>query len=384
VAYSEVTGTTKQKQMNWTAFFAGDIYADSSARKLLSADVQQFVTTHDVVSCNFEAPIADVTDTAIKKAGPLLRHGESAANAVLSAGFNVINLSNNHMFDYEAAALERTIQYFSSVLTCGAGSQFQQAYGLKIKQVKTVKVGFLSFAEWGFGAMDGSRDVAGYAWINHPSVNTIVSDARRKCDVLFIQAHAGVEEIPLPLPEWRIRYKQLIGLGADAVIAHHPHTMQGWELHNGKPIFYSLGNFSFDSDSPTDEWNRSYGVTLHFDGTEFKKFDIVPFEKTTAGVVFRTPEAGSLEKLCADLSHPAYEKEIDRICLQLWEERYKPYYELALNSLSSKNPTNVLRRVKAWVLNTNVKQRNLLLLHNLRIESHRYCAERALRLLTGY
>lgn len=49
-----------------------------------------------------------------------------------------------------------------------------------------------------------------------------------------------------PLPEWRNIYKHWIDMGADAVIASHPHVPQGWEYYKEKPICYSLGNFCFD------------------------------------------------------------------------------------------------------------------------------------------
>jgi poly-gamma-glutamate synthesis protein (capsule biosynthesis protein) len=59
--------------------------------------------------------------------------------------------------------------------------------------------------------------------------------------------HDGIEYIDLPLPETIARYRDFIDYGADGVIASHPHCPQGWEKYKGKPIFYSLGNFFFNS-----------------------------------------------------------------------------------------------------------------------------------------
>ena len=55
--------------------------------------------------------------------------------------------------------------------------------------------------------------------------------------------HAGLEKVNYPLPEFREQYKRFIDYGADAIIAHHPHVVQGWEYYNNKLIAYSLGNF---------------------------------------------------------------------------------------------------------------------------------------------
>ncbi len=66
-------------------------------------------------------------------------------------------------------------------------------------------------------ANDSSSE-AGYAWINHNRTNEIIKKSAFECDYLLVQVHAGVEEINIPLPEWRARYKELIDLGASAVI----------------------------------------------------------------------------------------------------------------------------------------------------------------------
>lgn len=79
----------------------------------------------------------------------------------------------------------------------------------------------------------------------------------KSCDVLLIIAHCGVEYMEQPLPEWRERYKRWIELGADGVITSHPHVPQGWEMYQGKPICYSLGNFCFQrkKNIPVNWWN---------------------------------------------------------------------------------------------------------------------------------
>ena len=82
--------------------------------------------------------------------------------------------------------------------------------------------------------------------------------------MLIVQVHAGVELLDVPIPEWRAKYRQLIDLGADVVIAHHPHVMQGIEEYKGKLICYSLGNFYFDYPSNHPQWNTGAMLTLDF------------------------------------------------------------------------------------------------------------------------
>ena len=78
-------------------------------------------------------------------------------------------------------------------------------------------------------------------------MNHVIAQAKEEVDYLFVLPHDGIEYIDIPLPETIARYHDFIEWGADAVIGTHPHCPQGWETYNGKPIFYSLGNFLFNS-----------------------------------------------------------------------------------------------------------------------------------------
>jgi hypothetical protein len=87
----------------------------------------------------------------------------------------------------------------------------------------------------------------GCAYINDLRVNHDIIEAKKTVDYLFVLPHDGIEYIDVPLPETIARYRDFIDYGADGVIGTHPHCPQGWEEYKGKPIFYSLGNFLFNS-----------------------------------------------------------------------------------------------------------------------------------------
>ena len=65
-------------------------------------------------------------------------------------------------------------------------------------------------------------------------------------DVVVVQFHSGFQLVGSPSPGLRIASRAAIDAGADMVISHHPHVLQGAEWYNGKLIVYSLGNFVFD------------------------------------------------------------------------------------------------------------------------------------------
>ena len=127
-----------------------------------------------------------------------------------------------------------------------------------------------------FGVFDNytDKDSLACAWINDLKVNHVIIEAKKEVDYLFILPHDGIEYIDIPLPETIARYRDFIDYGADAVIGSHPHCPQGWEEYKGKPIFYSLGNFLFNSKSDysyraTDRphWYEGRCVVVEIDKT---------------------------------------------------------------------------------------------------------------------
>lgn len=69
----------------------------------------------------------------------------------------------------------------------------------------------------------------------------VTSTAERK----IVNLHWGYEHTDVPAPFERQLAHRLIDAGTDLIIGHHPHVPQGWEVYNGKFIYYSLGNFNF-------------------------------------------------------------------------------------------------------------------------------------------
>ncbi|TKA98635.1 MAG: CapA family protein, partial [Mesorhizobium sp.] len=66
-------------------------------------------------------------------------------------------------------------------------------------------------------------------------------------DRIAVMVHWGIPYQRQPTEEDRIKARQFIDLGADAVIGHHPHILQPVEIYRGRPILYSVGNFAFGS-----------------------------------------------------------------------------------------------------------------------------------------
>ena len=98
-----------------------------------------------------------------------------------------------------------------------------------------------------------------------------IAQLKSKCRWCIVVAHGGEEFTSLPSPYTRDRYLKFLELGADVVVGHHPHVLQNYETFGDKIIFYSLGNFVFDTDYQRLQNHTQYGafVKLAFDKDSF-------------------------------------------------------------------------------------------------------------------
>lgn len=243
--------------------FFGDFVASKSTNISISKGVCDIIDSSDIAVCNFEAPI-EGNFKAFDREGPRVKQSAQAPALLKEWGFSLVQLANNHMLDYGDDGCAATLKAFDGIMTVGAGS-FKEAYSIKTVEVKGKKIGFLSCVHHEFGVWEteNAEQEMGTAWICHNLIQKRIVEAKKEVDFLIVLPHAGIEEIDAPLPEWKELYRNFIDWGADAVIGTHPHVPQGWEEYNGKPIFYSLGNFYFDFlTSPHPYWNKSLVVLL--------------------------------------------------------------------------------------------------------------------------
>ncbi len=171
-----------------------------------------------------------------------------------AAGFDYFSITNNHCYDYGSSGFTDTLTHLKAngLLTSGAGQTPEEAYTpvritLQKTDVTVLSVGAYPQEKNGF---DGRRqaqvtDSRPGIVFSGPRFLETVKQTSSKDSIDIVVAHGGEEWHSHPSPEQRRFYRACIDAGADLVVAHHPHVLQGMEAYEGGLIAYSLGNFIF-------------------------------------------------------------------------------------------------------------------------------------------
>lgn len=254
---------------NIKIFIAGDFCSKPSTENIsVNKELIDIIKNADVSIVNFEVPLKPAIDLP-SDGYERFYQNDDAPEFLKSLGFNLFATANNHMFDWEDAGYLRVKEAFGDSMF-GSGT-YDEAYKVKVIEVKGRKIGFMALtyaARRGVFSDVYNHKGLGCAHLFDLRVNHIIVNAKKEVDYLFIIPHAGVEYYDIPTPELIAKYRDFIDWGADGVIASHPHCPQGWERYNDKPIFYSLGNFFFNSKPTVDfvakrpHWYEGIAVLL--------------------------------------------------------------------------------------------------------------------------
>jgi hypothetical protein len=202
----------------------------------------------DLQMGNLEQTITEDTGTAkcpASSAGKTcfsFRTPPGYAQVLRDAGFGLMNMANNHAYDYGQQGYTNTKAALDA-----AGLKYTGAPGaITIVQVNGVRIAVVGFAP--------------YPWANDPNnldgARKLVEEASGKADLVVVQAHLGAEGADrthvkagteVYLGESRgdpVKFAHtVVDAGADLVIGHGPHVLRGMEFYQGRLVAYSLGNF---------------------------------------------------------------------------------------------------------------------------------------------
>ena len=369
--------------------FAGDFCSIAPAKIEVSKELSLIFENSDLNILNLEGTLNSNELCTANKV--LLKQSEQSIEWCKNNRFSLVSLANNHSFDFGQSGLVRTMNVLKEkgVDYVGAGC-WEEAYRIKIIEIKGKKIGFYAATSRDLAALkdrmyDG--DKVGCAWINHPDTRRTILKYRRECDFLFILPHAGVEYMDIPLPEWRDVYKELLDLGADGIFASHPHVPQGVEDYEGKPIFYSLGNFFFegsgDIDAPKPQyWNTGQLAVVDITEVGIQCSTIITKrEKYKLGIESSPVFKEHIKNINELLNNrEKYDQALQENVLRFYG-KYKSWLLLGLNAYEAKfSVRNLIRIIKGFLCR---KPNERSAMHQLREESTAWIIQRAFKIRTN-
>lgn len=198
-------------------------------------NVQPVFAQDDLTIVNMEGTLTEETTREPKQ---FAFKGDAEYVKILTAGaVETANLANNHSFDYGKKSYEDTITALEAEGISSFG--YERTAVMDIKGVKVGLAGVYELAEH----IDCKQDL----------LDNIASLKEQGAQIIIVSFHWGQEKENVPNDVQVELAHTAIDNGADLVLGHHPHVLQGIEEYKGKNIVYSLGNFCFGGNSaPSD------------------------------------------------------------------------------------------------------------------------------------
>lgn len=226
-------------------------------KNLLKKD-KDFFNGYDVISANLEGAVTDKGSHYNPKYTHDFAFLPDRIEVFKDYNFNFFNLANNHFGDQGVKGVKETRKHLDSMGIDYSGCRDGDIGGCTYN---IINAGTFSMAMVGFSMV--------YKTPKEEEMIKIIEKAKKESDKLIVNVHWGIEYgHKFNKKQQNLAYK-FIDAGADLIIGHHPHVVQGMEFYKGKAIFYSLGNFIFDQ-----YFSRSVqeGLTINasFEGDDIK------------------------------------------------------------------------------------------------------------------
>ena len=224
-----------------------------------------YLKSADLAVINLESIITNtgVADANQVSQGIAFRADPAAINGLLSAGIDVVNVANNHAFDYARTGFDDCIMRLKAAnIGIIGGGTFDEAYTAKIITVNGVRIALLGTTIVGEELQIRAQKTdtvqrlvaqTGVSWPYSKYMVPAIVNAKRQADIVIVSFHAGTEYATTPNP-YQDRYAHnFIDEGANLVISHHPHVIQPVMQYQKGYIAHSLGNFVFDQGDANTE-----------------------------------------------------------------------------------------------------------------------------------
>lgn len=319
---------------------------------IFSEPIMHEFSNKDWLTVNLETPLwnCDGGNSGLKC-------DPKVATKLRNLNIDMVSFANNHALDRGDNGMRQTLRLLkdNGIVYGGAGENRQEASKLNIIEQNGLKIGIWCIAEKEYNIAPPESYGTAYFL---PEANVLtIAEYRSQVDFLIVFVHAGHEFMMTPSPRIRDAYRTFVNAGADLVIGHHPHVVQGWECYNGKWIFYSLGNLVFDSPyvSGYDNTDWGYLVRAKVGCHKINALEVIVYNLRIPEYVigeFSTEEFEKRRQTLYDIStdivdDKRFEAAWTEGVIRRWNEDYKQLFSSIASSINGgpENGFNFLRNI---------------------------------------
>jgi hypothetical protein len=358
---------------------AGDFYVsdDFQGKDLFDTPVESLFAGVDYRIINLEAPITlRARKNTILKTGPhLCAKKETVLPPLEKLHVDMATLANNHIMDYGRPGLLDTLGSLKSanIQTVGAGLNLQEARKPFILENDGDRIAIMNFAEneWASATMDR----AGANPLDLIENIRQIREAKKSSGYVIVIIHGGHEYYEFPSPRMVRQYRLYAENGASAIVGHHSHCISGYEVFQGVPIFYGLGNFIFTDPSDFEVWYTGLILNLQISRNKDISWELIPVIQSKSQYFLTRPEGGKDEIVRNAINKYSATITDEALLAQEWKRllstRKRQYLDLfsPLNIIQNRYVRAALSRI--GVAHLFIRKKHLArILNNIRCESH--------------
>lgn len=235
-----------------------------------------FLNSSDFNFGNLESPFSGRNN--ITPSGSLVFNAPTDyVKGLVDNNFKILSLANNHALDQGIKGVMFTRRHLAEagIASVGTGANQDEAWHSELVAVRGIKIGFLaaSYASQNDGGKTENAYVA--RTDDLATLKSKILELKSQADIVIVSMHAGTEYTRQPNASQTDFAHAAIDAGANIVVGHHPHWVQGYEQYGQGIIFYSLGNFIFDQ-----EWSQKtkegLAVKLKISDSKLRSAELFP------------------------------------------------------------------------------------------------------------
>lgn len=259
--------------------------------------VKDMLTNADIVFGVLDSPVSlkGIANPDKPKDFPKIKCRPEALDGLKNTHFKIMHIGTNHILDFGSEGLEETVKHLDErgIRHIGAGKSIQEARKPTIITKDGIFFGFLGYCL----SYPASSNIPGCAPLKLDIIREDIQKLRGKVSFLIVSLHHGIEYSFYPYPEYIDLVHSLVDAGADIILGHHPHVLQGYERYKKGFIIYSLGNFVFDKDDTVRDTKKISRIRL-----KLEKNDVIAepntekfYESVILKVAFQDNSIKSIE-----------------------------------------------------------------------------------------